>query len=80
RFLHSGFEFGIGFRLHPSGWAEERSRKRIRASDCLRQSRVRARPRFYRAPQVAPQRSEGDPDHRVAFFFAHFLFGDAKRK
>ncbi|MDP3248167.1 MAG: hypothetical protein Q8M93_14530, partial [Polaromonas sp.] len=21
---------------HPSGWAEERSRKRIRASDCLR--------------------------------------------
>ena len=37
-------EFGLGMRvfvfvlffpLHPSGWAEERRRKRIRVSDCL---------------------------------------------
>ena len=38
---------------NPSGWAEERRQKRIRARDCLRRSRVRARPRFWRAPQVA---------------------------
>ena len=60
--------------LHPSGWAEERNRKRIRASDCLSQRRVRARPRFRRAPQAAPERSAGDPDHRVAFLLGTFLW------
>ncbi len=64
---------------HPSGWAEERSRKRIRASDCLSRRRVRARPRFRRAPQVAPERSAGDPDHRVAFSLVTF-FWRSKRK
>src|SRR5699024_9329146 len=77
RYLYSGIGFSL---LPPSGWAEERSKKWIRASDCLSRRRVRARPHFLRAPQVAPERSAGDPDHRVAFFFAYFLFGDAKRK
>ncbi len=27
-----------------------------------------------------PVAKRRDPDHRVAFFFAYFLFGDAKRK
>ena len=36
----------------PLGRAEERRSKRIRARDCLRRSRVRASPRFYRAPQL----------------------------
>ncbi|WP_296920391.1 hypothetical protein, partial [Polaromonas sp.] len=27
-----------------------------------------------------PAAKRRDPDHRVAFFFAYFLFGDAKRK
>ena len=40
------------FIPHPSGWAEERRSKRIRARDCLRRSRVRARPRVDRAPQL----------------------------
>ena len=31
---------------NPSGWAEERRQKRIRARDCLSRRRVRARPRF----------------------------------
>ncbi len=44
---------------HPSGWAEERRQKRIRACDCLSRRRVRARPLFRRAPQVAPLRSAG---------------------
>jgi len=53
---------------HPSGWAEERSRKRIRASYCLRRSRVRARPRFRRAPQVARSEAEGSrPSGRLSF-------------
>ncbi len=53
---------------HPSGWAEERSRKRIRARDCLRRSRVRARPRFWRAPQVARSEAEGPgPSGRLSF-------------
>ncbi len=59
---------------HPSGWAEERRQKRIRARDCLSRRRVRARPRFCRAPQVAPKRSAGDPDHRVAFLLGTFLW------
>ena len=73
---------GIGFQYsfpHPSGWAEERSRKWIRASDCLSRRRVRARPHFRRAPQVAPERSAGDPDHRVAFSLLTF-FWRSKRK
>ncbi len=36
----------------PSGRAEERRQKRIRDRDCLSRRRVRARPRFWRAPQV----------------------------
>ena len=44
---------------HPLGWAEERRSKRIRARDCLSRRRVRARPRFYRAPQVARSEAEG---------------------
>ena len=71
---------GIRFPLpHPSGWAEERSKKWIRASDCLSRRRVRARPHFLRAPQVAPKRSAGDPDHRVAFSLVTF-FWRSKRK
>jgi len=44
---------------HPLGWAEERRQKRIRARDCLSRRRVRARPRFCRAPQVARSEAEG---------------------
>ena len=47
--------YGMRYRFslaHPSGWAEERRQKRIRASDSLSRRRVRARPSFYRAPQV----------------------------
>jgi len=69
-----GIGIGIGISPNPSGWAEERRQKRIRASDCLSRRRVRARPRFCRAPQVAPKRSAGDPDHRVAFFLGTFLW------
>ena len=32
--------------LNPSGWAEERRQKRIRARDCLSQRRVRANPAY----------------------------------
>ena len=44
---------------HPLGWAEERRQERTRASDCLSRRRVRARPRFCRAPQVARSEAEG---------------------
>ena len=37
---------------NPSGWAENRSRKLIKGSDCLSRRRVCACPRFWRAPQV----------------------------
>ena len=66
-------------RLHPFGCAEERRARRIRARDCLSRRRVRARPRLDRAPQVAPQRSEGDADSRVAFSLVTF-FWRSKRK
>jgi len=45
--------------LSPLGWAEERRSKRIRARDCLSRRRVRARPRFDRAPQVARSEAKG---------------------
>ncbi len=70
RFLHSG---GVRYAVlvfspHPSGWAEERRSKRIRARDSLRRSRVRARPRFYRAPQVARSEAKGPrPSGRLSF-------------
>jgi len=44
---------------HPSVCAEERRQKRIRARDCLSQRRVRARPRFCRAPQATRSEAEG---------------------
>jgi serine O-acetyltransferase len=43
----------------PSGCAEERSGQRIRARDCLSEARVRARPRWTRAPQVARSEAQG---------------------
>jgi len=50
----------IRIRLpRPLGWAEERRSKRTRARDCLSRRRVRARPRFDRAPQVARSEAKG---------------------
>jgi hypothetical protein len=82
--IGSGFGYAIGLRRgralrvlasphptsfpHPSGWAEERSRKWIRASDCLSRRRVRARPHFRRAPQVARSEAQGPrPSGRLSF-------------
>jgi hypothetical protein len=64
---------------HPSGWAEERRQKRIRARDCLRRSRVRARPRFCRAPQVARSEAKG-PRPSGRLFFAFFLLATQKKE
>ncbi len=90
----SGFGFGIGLRRgralrvlaspnwnlfpHPSGWAEERRQKRIRARDCLSRRRVRARPRFCRAPQVARSEAKG-PGLSGRLFFGDFLLATQKK-
>jgi hypothetical protein len=63
---------------HPSGWAEERSRKWIRTSDCLSRRRVRARPHFRRAPQVARSEAEG-PGPSGRLFFGDFLLAKQKK-
>jgi len=90
----SGFGFGIGLRRgralrvlaspnsnlfpHPLGWAEERKQKRIRARDCLSRRRVRARPRFCRAPQVARSEAKG-PGLSGRLFFGDFLLATQKK-
>jgi hypothetical protein len=61
---------------HPSGWAEERRQKRIRARDCLSRENASETP-LLSSTAACP---EGDPDHRAAFSFAYFSFGDAKEK
>ena len=60
--------------------AEECRAGRIRADTCLSRRRVCVRPRLDRALQVAPKRSVGDADSRVAFSLAYFSFGEAKDK
>jgi hypothetical protein len=57
RFLHSGFGLRIGVP-HPSGWAEERSEKWIRASDCLSAASSSSTP-FFASTAGCPQRSAG---------------------
>ena len=60
--------FSVSVSPHPSGWAEERRQKRIRARDCLSRRRVRARPRFCRAPQAARSEAKGPrPSGRLSF-------------
>lgn len=56
------------FVFLPVGPLPRPNAKRVpppRHPEHTRRSRVRARPRFYRASQVAPKHSAGDPDHRV---------------
>jgi hypothetical protein len=64
-------------RFHPSGWAEERSKKWIRASDCL-SVRVLARPHFLRAPQVARSEAQG-PGPSGRLLFAYFLLAKQEK-
>jgi len=63
--------------LHPSGWAEERSRKRIRASDCLSVASSSSTP-LSASTAGCPQRSEGTRTIGSPFFWVLF-FGDAKK-
>ncbi len=60
----------------PSGCAEERSGRRKKGRACLSAASLRG-PRLPRAPQVAPQRSEGDAARGVAFSWLLLL---AKQK
>ena len=70
---------GICIRFpHPSGPAEEHSKKWIRASDCLSRRRVRARPHFLRAPQVARSEAEG-PGPSGRLLFAYFLLAKQEK-
>ena len=62
----------------PLGWAEERRLKRIRARDCLSRRRVRARPRFDRAPKVARSEAAG-PRLSGRLFFGDFLLATQKK-
>jgi len=75
RVLASPNPFGVP---HPLGWAEERRQKRIRARDCLSRRRVRARPRFCRAPQVARSEAQG-PRLSGRLFFGDFLLATQKK-
>ncbi len=63
---------------HPLGWTEERRQKRIRARDCLSRRRVRARPRFCRAPQVARSEAQG-PRLSGRLFFGDLLLATQKK-
>jgi len=62
----------------PLGWAEERRSKRMRARDCLSRRRVRVRPRFDRAPQVARSEAKG-PRLSGRLFFGDFLLATQKK-
>jgi hypothetical protein len=62
---------------HPSGWAEERSRKRIRASDCLSEASSSSTP-LSASTAGCPQRSGGTQTIGSPFFWVLF-FGDAKK-
>ena len=64
---------------HPSGWAAERRSKRVRSRDCLSRRRVRARPRFYRAPQVARSEAQG-PRPSGRLFLCLLSFWRRKKK
>ena len=61
---------------NPWGWAEEHSFKWIRTGTCLSAASC-VRPHLKRAPQVAPQRSAGDPDFGSPFLCL-LSFGEAK--
>ena len=68
-----------GCPTHPSGCAEDRSSQRKRACDCLSRRRVRARPRWMGAPQVAPEAQRRGTQPVGSPFFGVLFFGDTKK-
>ena len=68
-----------GCPTHPSGCAEERSSQRKRACDCLSRRRVRARPRWMGAPQVAPEAQRRGTQPVGSPFFGALFFGETKK-
>jgi hypothetical protein len=72
-------EFGCWYFFPtPSGCAEERRARRIRARDCLSHRRVRARPRLDRAPQGARSAAKGRRQ-QGRLFFGYFLLAKQKK-
>src|SRR5690606_2276013 len=63
---------------HPSGWAEERRQKRIRACDCLSAASSSKTP-LLSSTAGCPQRSGGSQTIGSPFFWVLF-FGEAKTK
>jgi hypothetical protein len=69
----------VGFlSSHPSGWAEERSRKRIRASDCLSAASSSSTP-FSASTAGCPAAQRRGPGPSGRLFFGDFLLATQKK-
>jgi hypothetical protein len=79
RFKDSGFFSRIGFCAPPVGLGRGAQVKADQGERLFERSEFEPGPVFGEHRRL-PAAKRRDPDHRVAFSFAYFSFGDAKEK